>query len=292
MRTPLRAQASTKSPSRATAGSLHGQAALEYLVTYGWALLALMFVVAFLISTGAFSAGNFASQECTFQPGLPCSPYILYKQDGTHTVLSFNLTNGLGFPINVTDVSYVATDLGTAGRQQYDDGLFPAKVIKSGEKFGFSYTFDGSRQPSPRDIRTILVGITYQNCRFSPCAGSYNTSGRVTAVAEGTEAGSPPAGPDFSPPTISQSVSVAGGGVVTITSSATDASGIASMRIYTASGVPAGHGSFVLGKTCGSSPCIYTTGLNSGSYVYYVSATDASTNSNLADSAVEAFVIP
>ncbi|MEM2137616.1 MAG: hypothetical protein QW568_00835 [Candidatus Anstonellaceae archaeon] len=289
----LHGQAAIGWCSRATAGGLKAQAAMEYLVTYGWAILALLFVVAFLVSTGAFSASNFASQECTFQPDLPCSPFILYTS-ASGAVLSFNLTNGLGFPINITNVSYIATDMGSAGRQIYQapDTDFPHNVIPSGGKVGISHTFSGAKQPQPRDFQTVLVSITYQNCRFNACAGNnYTTSGRISVVVEGESGGASPPLTDISPPSISQSANV-NSGVVTISSSATDASGIASMRIYTATGVPAGHGTFALVKTCSSSPCSYTTGLGSGSYVYYVSATDASPNANQADSPVAAFVIP
>jgi hypothetical protein len=57
-------------------GLKKGQAMMEYLVTYGWALLALLIVVAVLLSSGVFSPNSFATQECTFQPDLPCSPFI------------------------------------------------------------------------------------------------------------------------------------------------------------------------------------------------------------------------
>ena len=40
--------------------SKKGQAAMESLVTYGWALLALFAVLALLFSTGAISTGNFS----------------------------------------------------------------------------------------------------------------------------------------------------------------------------------------------------------------------------------------
>jgi hypothetical protein len=176
--------------------SNRGQAAMEYLVTYGWAILALLFVVAFLISTGAFSASNFASPECTFQPDLPCSPFILYKS-GADTVLAFNLTNGLGFPINITNVTYTATDMGTAGRQIYQapDTGFTRNTIPSGGKFGISHTFSAvanGRQPSARDFRTVLVSITYQNCRFNTCTNTYTTSGRIAAAVEAGSASPPP----------------------------------------------------------------------------------------------------
>ena len=56
-----KAQTAIELPSGATAGRLKAQAAMEYLVTYGWALLILFVVVAYLLTSGAFSANSFAS---------------------------------------------------------------------------------------------------------------------------------------------------------------------------------------------------------------------------------------
>ncbi len=176
------AQAAIESRSGATAGSLHGQAAMEYLVTYGWALLALLFVIAFLVSSGAFSPSNFSTQECTFQPDLPCSPFIVYKSAGI-TVLSFNLTNGLGFPINVTNVTYI-TDIGAGARREVSGTSFKQGKIKSGESIWFNESFSGAVQPSSSDFKTILVSITYQNCKPADCINSYTTSGRIATLVE------------------------------------------------------------------------------------------------------------
>ncbi len=167
--------------------ALRAQAAMEYLVTYGWALLALMFVVAFLVSSGAFSSSNFSVQECIFQPDFPCSPFILYKEAEDKTMLRFTLTNGLGFPINITNVSYITTDMGGEGRVPFAGEVPTISKIGTNEPADFTHEFRGSRQPQPKDFRTVIASITYQNCRrypSEPCTGNYTTSGRISAVVE------------------------------------------------------------------------------------------------------------
>ncbi|MCX6769721.1 MAG: hypothetical protein NT051_03505 [Candidatus Micrarchaeota archaeon] len=171
-----------------TARLLRGQAAMEYLVTYGWALLVLVAVVGVIFATGLFSPNNFTTQECVFQPDIPCNSFILYQAQG-HTdqsTLQFSITNGLGFPINITNISYIATDLGESGRHSYQDQRFlnpnAAIPLVSGERHDdFSYTFNGTAQPDPGATRSILVSITYLNCRHSPCTGPYTTTGRISA---------------------------------------------------------------------------------------------------------------
>lgn len=175
------------------AGSLHGQAAMEYLVTYGWALLALFAVVAILISSGAFSSSNFSTQECTFQPDLPCSPFILYLDSDGATTLRYSMSNGLGFPIKLASVKYVTTDLGEAGRQEWTDGsIAGAPIFQSGDPFELTFQFPGSAQPRARDFKTIISTIEYYNCRgielAADCndetASKYITSGRISTIVE------------------------------------------------------------------------------------------------------------
>ena len=155
---------------------------MEYLVTYGWALLVLFVVVAYLLTSGAFSANSFAAQECVFQPDLYCSPFVLYRDSGAGgTTLLFSLTNGLGFPINVTSINYTTTGIGANGRRSYS-GTWPASTIQSGERMNFTRTFSDDPQPSFNDFRTIYVEMSYYNCKNSPCSGPYLTSGRISAI--------------------------------------------------------------------------------------------------------------
>ena len=177
----FRAQAATQLPS-ATYRRLLGQAAMEYLVTYGWALLALFVVVAYLIGTGAFSANSFAAQECVIQPDIPCSPFVLFT-DGNTATLKFTLTNGLGFPINVSEINYTAIGIGSSGKMVYH-GTAPSGTIASGAKMNFTQVFADAPLPSAGDFRTIYLSFSYLNCKNSPCSGPYSTSGRLSAVVQ------------------------------------------------------------------------------------------------------------
>ena len=176
--------ASLRSP---TARHLAGQVAMEYLVTYGWALLALVAVLGILFSSGLFSASNFATQECVFQPDLPCNTYIFYQtpgNPGTSSTLEFRVTNGLGYPINISTIAYTATDLGTSGRISTAFPILPMAAVPSGMSKDFKIVFTGSAQPSPGNAVNILVGLTYYNCKYTPCTGPYNTTGRITATLQ------------------------------------------------------------------------------------------------------------
>ena len=164
------------------AGSLKAQAAMEYLVTYGWALLVLFVVVAYLVASGAFSASSFAAQECVIQPDLSCSPFVLFT-DGSTATLKYTLTNGLGFPINVSEINYTTTGIGAIGRRVYG-GALPTGTVAQGGRMNFTQAFTDPPLPSVGDFRTIYVSFSYFNCKNAPCSGPYVTSGRISAVVQ------------------------------------------------------------------------------------------------------------
>ena len=180
---------------------IRGQAAMEYLVTYGWALIALFAVVAFLIASDAFSASNYATQECSFQPDLPCSSSMIALETTYNdpSTLWFSVTNGLGFRINVTNVTYTFSDLGISGRRTIDSAtsggelngvaIGSAAAIPSGAYMNFTQSFVGSVQPKIHSTKQITATITYMNCKSSPCTGPYTTSGRISSRVEGYSCG-------------------------------------------------------------------------------------------------------
>lgn len=79
------------------------QAAIEYLMTYGWAILILLAVLSILYSFNVFSPQQYMSEECLFQPSLQCKSMEL-KTDGTFNLV---LNNGLGYKISNTEYTVV-----------------------------------------------------------------------------------------------------------------------------------------------------------------------------------------
>jgi len=49
-----------------------GQTAMEYLMTYGWAILIIMVVLAVLFYLGVLNPSGMTPSQCTFPPGFTC----------------------------------------------------------------------------------------------------------------------------------------------------------------------------------------------------------------------------
>ncbi|MCP4651414.1 MAG: hypothetical protein GY853_15215 [PVC group bacterium] len=79
------------------------QAAMEFLMTYGWAILVVLVVIGALAYFGVLSPQNLLPEKCELQMGLNCKDYIISQggaaSDGTITV---NLENGMGQGILIT----------------------------------------------------------------------------------------------------------------------------------------------------------------------------------------------
>lgn len=90
-----------------------------------------------------------------------------------------------------------------------------------------------------------------------------------------------PADDHAGPSIVPSETHTVGGGVYTISATASDPSEVATIKIYLCS--PGCGGTFSLVKTCyGGSLCSYTSGGGTGAYSYHVDATDYSPNSNTA----------
>ncbi|MCL5433890.1 MAG: hypothetical protein M1538_02855 [Candidatus Marsarchaeota archaeon] len=73
-------------------GRERAQSAMEYLMTYGWAILIIAIVLAILFKLGVFSGASLTGTSCLGSPGFSCSNPVLSSTAG----LSFSLGQSTG----------------------------------------------------------------------------------------------------------------------------------------------------------------------------------------------------
>ena len=76
------------------------QAAMEFLMTYGWAILAAIIAIGVLAYFGVFSPGRFVQDSATLT-----APMGVDSQAITTTDIKLEIRNGAGETISVSDVS-------------------------------------------------------------------------------------------------------------------------------------------------------------------------------------------
>jgi len=81
-----------------------GQAAMEFLMTYGWAILVVLAAIGALAYFGVLSPDRFMPSKCMISGGFSC---VEYKMDGTVGAeqVRFYIQNNLGADARTVDVS-------------------------------------------------------------------------------------------------------------------------------------------------------------------------------------------
>ena len=82
--------------------TIRGQAAMEYLMSYGWAIIVVLIAVGFLAYYGVLNVDTFLPSTCTLPTGFRCIDYSVES-----TQISLVVQNNLGFRTNVATLVVV-----------------------------------------------------------------------------------------------------------------------------------------------------------------------------------------
>jgi len=101
-----------------------GQAALEFLMTYGWAILVVLVVVGALAYFGIMNPDTILASKCTLQTGFNCKDY---KVDPDSRMFFMDVTNTMGKGIMINQVNISGKVLGENGCSLNPDTKLPPK---------------------------------------------------------------------------------------------------------------------------------------------------------------------
>ena len=87
--------------------SRKSQAAMEFLMTYGWAILVVLVAIGALAYFGVLSPDRFLPSKCTLPAGIACTDFKLTSGAGAANQVNVVLRNGLGF--DTTGVTIAVT---------------------------------------------------------------------------------------------------------------------------------------------------------------------------------------
>ena len=110
-----------------------GQAAMEFIMTYGWAILVVLVAIAALAYFGVLSPGKYLPEKCIPAAGISCNSF-----KATTTGVDVILQNSLGKDITVTGINFpdaTCSDTFTTTLVNGDSGTFNiACTLTSGSK--------------------------------------------------------------------------------------------------------------------------------------------------------------
>ncbi|MFH1134359.1 MAG: hypothetical protein V1735_07790 [Nanoarchaeota archaeon] len=88
-----------------------GQAAMEFIMTYGWAILVVLAAIGALAYFGVLNPRNFVPDKCMFPAGLTCTEKPVFFDDGDN--IDIVLANGLPEDIQIRinqDIGIIRSD--------------------------------------------------------------------------------------------------------------------------------------------------------------------------------------
>ncbi|MBD3210861.1 hypothetical protein GF318_05760, partial [Candidatus Micrarchaeota archaeon] len=137
---------------------MRGQASVEYLMTYGWAIFALLLVLAALLTSGILSPNFLVSEECNLGTNLQCRFVSPIYNEGGSTTLALEVFNGFPYPIRIEEFQ-LETEDGTRSFSGFQSGA----ELLSGETEVFQGQLSGDPVPE-NTIGRFSANVTYRVC--------------------------------------------------------------------------------------------------------------------------------
>ena len=148
---------------------------MEFLMTYGWAILVVIISITALASFGVLRPAKLLPSSCTFEPGISCDDSYI-----TSTSFYIVLTNGFGQDIVFSAVNLTAPSGNSyySGEDQEDVPLSDGEsatydlnitdeigYLNVGSRAAFYITIDYSKQGSPltRTLNGKIVGLVHED---------------------------------------------------------------------------------------------------------------------------------
>lgn len=145
---------------------MKGQAAIEYLMTYGWALLVIAVVLVVLISSGVLDPSSNIKESCVFPPQVSCvMQYAAVKSNNVE--YKVRLANNFGYDVEL--ISFKAV-YGKSVASVSNIGMW-----KQGEEKDITVTFTNADEfPIGRAV-SLRLELEYKPCPLELGGCSSNT---------------------------------------------------------------------------------------------------------------------
>ena len=139
-----------------------GQAAMEFLMTYGWAILVVLIAIGALAYFGVLNPGRFLPESCTIAPGISCDSFQVRANLAGPATSRVILRNGLGQDISLRDVggasvvvAGIATNCTALAQATWTDGHRLSCTFQSATGVAAGQRFKGAVVINYRDANAL-----------------------------------------------------------------------------------------------------------------------------------------
>ncbi len=107
-----------------------GQAAMEFLMTYGWAILVVLAAIAALAYFGVLSPSRFLPERCDFPAGLTCVDKAVISSSAE--TITMAIRNNVGDSVQINSATVPSgDDCGTVSSTTVDGAAVPRNVTNN-----------------------------------------------------------------------------------------------------------------------------------------------------------------
>jgi uncharacterized protein (UPF0333 family) len=107
-----------------------GQAAMEFLMTYGWAILVVLVVIGALAYFGVLNPQQFLPKKCQFAAGFVCVDHIITQDADEGNILV--LSNTIGDDIRITTLNFTADNGRVSLANTSSVANYPGIIVPAG----------------------------------------------------------------------------------------------------------------------------------------------------------------
>ncbi|MFI5412719.1 MAG: hypothetical protein ACHQX1_02415 [Candidatus Micrarchaeales archaeon] len=149
---------------------LRAQSAMEYLMTYGWAILVIAIVLSALFALGVFNSSSVATNSCIATPGFLCTGAIY-----SHANANIIVTVGQSTSFNWVGANFVFVPQGTptdAGIPMISFNSMPANTVLFTNGQGLAsggealLVLPANSVTSPIPVGTTISGTIWANYEY------------------------------------------------------------------------------------------------------------------------------
>ena len=135
------------------------QAAMEFMLIYGWAILIILLIVSVIAYFGFFNVNKFLPNVCEFPAGFEC---IDWSISGDTDIIELAMRNKLGASVDIIDVKLNNQENGCTDINEIDVNNLPVpKTVTNNEFFRLKIVCSGGLEAGKRFSSDPLINYTY-----------------------------------------------------------------------------------------------------------------------------------
>jgi len=154
-----------------------GQAAIEFIVTYGWAILGAMIAIGALSYFGIFNTQRYVNDVCYFGDQITCEDYVALSNGSA----SVTLRNNFGVDIDINS-TYMKSDYGMVNC--FNASSTPIRTNYANISSGSTFNISCSLTNVPIPINSKLKYKTIIMFQRSSSSNVHNQTGDVTVTVQ------------------------------------------------------------------------------------------------------------